>query len=98
MNAERAQAYGRVMRTLEEMGPTKLLVTERNLIREAADALLFGGEEASDGIQIVALEVAQLMSQLEESGRWTRESAAALHADIRACGAARGADGLSRAA
>jgi hypothetical protein len=94
MDAERAQAYGRVVRTLEEVGPTKLLVSERKLIREAADALLFGGGEAGDGLQVVVLEVAQLISHLEESGRWTRESAAALDADIRACGA----DALPRAA
>jgi hypothetical protein len=98
MDAERAQAYGRVVRAVEEVGPTKLLVPERKLIREAADALLFAGEQAGEGMQIVVLEVAQLMSHLEESGRWTPESAAALHADIRACGAAGEADAVPRAA
>jgi hypothetical protein len=40
-NADRAQAYGRVVKTLDDLGPTKLLADEQETIRSAADALLF---------------------------------------------------------
>ena len=44
MNSERTQAYGRVLRTLEDVGPTKLHTPELARIREAADTLIFAAE------------------------------------------------------
>ena len=41
MNSERTQAYSRVVKTLEDLGPAKLQVEEQDRIREAADTLLF---------------------------------------------------------
>jgi hypothetical protein len=41
MTSERTQAYGRVVRTLTDVGPTKLHATEQEQIREAADTLIF---------------------------------------------------------
>ncbi len=41
MTSERTQAYGRVVRTLEDIGATKLHQLERERIREAADTLIF---------------------------------------------------------
>src|SRR5919197_2723980 len=49
MTSERAEAYGRLMRTLRGMGPRGLLPHEEEQIREAADALLFcTGDESDD--------------------------------------------------
>src|SRR5438105_2840002 len=41
MTPERAYAYRRVLHTLNELGPTKLLGPEQERIRAAADSLLF---------------------------------------------------------
>ena len=46
MTPERAHAYQRVMPTLNEMGPSKLLGDERERIREAADDLIFSRDLA----------------------------------------------------
>ena len=39
MSPERTQAYKRVMRTLSDIGPSKLLATEQERVRDAADTL-----------------------------------------------------------
>ena len=44
MTNERTQAYGRVVQTLDELGPTKLLPAEQARIRDAADNLIFAGD------------------------------------------------------
>ena len=41
MTSERTQAYGRVLRTLQDVGPTKLHDAEQARIRDAADTLIF---------------------------------------------------------
>ncbi len=41
MNSERTQAYGRIVKTLEDLGPAKLLADEQQRIRDAADTLIF---------------------------------------------------------
>ena len=41
MNSERTQAYGRVVKTLDELGPAKFLPAEQDRVREAADCLIF---------------------------------------------------------
>ncbi|MBA2261778.1 MAG: hypothetical protein H0W03_03805, partial [Solirubrobacterales bacterium] len=51
--SERSQAYGRVMRTLADVGPAKLLADEQDLIRESADELLFDSPEAPAALQAV---------------------------------------------
>ena len=50
MTPERAHAYQRVMPTLNEMGPSKLLGDERERIREAADDLIFSRDLAQDAL------------------------------------------------
>src|SRR4051794_41911732 len=58
MTSERAQAYGRVTAMLADGGPTKLQDDEQDIVREAADTLLFcedvhaypAGEAAPDAI------------------------------------------------
>ena len=87
MTSERAQAYGRVMRTLEQMGPAKLLSHEQDVIREAADTLFFCERVDADPAARDALHAVRLLAErLVESERWTRESAERLAADVAGCG------------
>jgi hypothetical protein len=83
MTSERAQAYGRVMKTLEDLGPSKLLAGEAELVREAADTLLFS--EGPDGERVLG-EVRGLARHLVDSGRWIGETADALVHDLEAAG------------
>jgi hypothetical protein len=84
MNSERTQAYGRVVKTLEDIGPTKLLEDEQARIRDAADNLIFaaGLEEARASLE----DVDGLAEHLVASGRWSDERAKQLVEDILACG------------
>ena len=87
MTADRAQAYGRVMKTLADMGPSKLQPRERDLIREAADAMLF----ADDLVENIEARMAydalgELTERLVETDRWLFESADRLMIDVEQCG------------
>ena len=91
MTSERSQAYGRVMRTLEDIGPAKLHDLERQRIRNAADALLFADSDDSGALDAMA-DVEHLARHLAESDRWTADRARQLADDVAACGPAWGAD------
>jgi hypothetical protein len=84
MTNERTQAYGRVVQTLTELGPTKLLPAEQARIREAADTLFFAADldEARDSL----LDMSALAEHLLKSGRWLEERVDRLVADLLACG------------
>jgi hypothetical protein len=84
MTNERTQAYGRVVQTLEELGPTKLQPTEQARIREAADTLIFASDldEATDVLQ----DMGALAEHLLKSGRWLEERVDTLVANLLACG------------
>ncbi len=84
MNSERTQAYGRVVRTLQDVGPTKLHATEQERVREAADTLIFAATYEDARETLADVEV--LAEQLVESGRWSEERAAELAQDLMACG------------
>jgi hypothetical protein len=86
MTSERTQAYGRVVKTLEDVGPAKLLADEQERIREAADTLIFapGADEARAALE----DVEALAEHLVGSGRWTAERAQQLLDDLVACGPA----------
>lgn len=87
MSPERTQAYGRVMHTLNELGPSKLLGDEQARIREAADNLIFAADLTDDPAAVEALaDVESLCGSLIESGRWTEITAARLAKDLRECG------------
>ena len=79
MTSERSQAYGRVMKTLTDIGPSKLHADEQELIREAADTLFFaedaGGAEALDRVD-------ELATRLVDSGRLLDETAHQLLRDL----------------
>jgi hypothetical protein len=84
MTGERAQAYGRVLHMLQELGPTKLHQSEQSRIRDAADALIFA---ASFDDARAALEDADaLCEHLVATDRWTEARAAVLADDLLACG------------
>jgi hypothetical protein len=84
MNSERTQAYGRVLRTLEDVGPTKLHDAEQERIRDAADTLIFAStlDEARAALE----DVDALAEHLVATDRWSEERAAELAQDILACG------------
>jgi hypothetical protein len=84
MTNERTQAYGRVVQTLAEVGPSKLQPGEQARIRDAADTLIFAAdlEEAQESLRDIGVLAEHLLS----SGRWLEETVDALVADLLACG------------
>ena len=65
MNPDRSQAYGRVMKILNDEGPSKLFAAEMQTIRTAADALFFDGDAYDE---LAAVE--DLAQQLVDADRW----------------------------
>jgi hypothetical protein len=87
MTSERAQAYGRVTATLAEIGPTKLQAAEQDVLRDAADTLLFCEDADGDpAAQDALAAVDALLDRLVESDRWTTDRAEDLRRDVEACG------------
>jgi len=87
MSPERTQAYRRVMRTIDELGPSKLLSSEQDRIRHAADNLIFSSGLATDEPALDALrDIEELCAALVDSGRWETVTAERLDRDVRACG------------
>lgn len=86
MNSERSQSYGRVVQTLEDLGPTKLQPAEQERIREAADTLLFAADLDSSGAREALEDVTSLLAGLVESGRWSQERANELAEQLGGCG------------
>jgi hypothetical protein len=89
MSPERSHAYRRVIETLDDLGPSKLLESEQQRIRNAADNLIFSTNlstdvEACDGLE----DVAALCRALVESGRWEQATAMRLVDDVCECGPA----------
>ncbi len=86
MNSERSQAYGRVMRRLEDAAGVKLHDAEMTIVRDAADTLLFAERLDEPGAAEALLLVERLTHDLAESGRWATESAQTLADDVNGCG------------
>ena len=87
MTSERSQAYGRVMRTLEDLGPAKLHEAEAAEIRAAADTLFFAEDLGVDADARDAVAgITKLARNPVDSERWLDESARALLADVLGCG------------
>ena len=84
MNTERTQAYGRVVKTLEDLGPTKLQPAEQDRVREAADTLIFAS--GVDETRAAMADVDALVEHLVASERWSDERARQLVEDLLACG------------
>ncbi len=87
MSPERTNAYGRVIHTLENLGPSKLQLAEQERIRFAADSLIFSSDLYHDDSARDALADTDLLCHaLVESGRWHEATAQQLAEDIRSCG------------
>jgi hypothetical protein len=87
MSPERSNAYRRVMKTLEDIGPSKLLDSEQQRIRYAADNLIFSTDLGDDVEAREALEdIDVLCRTLVETGRWEQVTAARLAEDVLECG------------
>jgi hypothetical protein len=75
------------MKTLEDVGPSKLLDGEQQRIRHAADNLIFSSDLATDvEAREAVIDVEELCRALVESGRWEQTSATRLAEDVLQCG------------
>ena len=75
------------MKTLENMGSAKLIDSEQERIRGAADALFFAERIDDDpSAQAAVADITELRRHLIDSGRWIEETADTLLADVLACG------------
>jgi hypothetical protein len=89
MTPERSNAYRRVMKMLHDVGPSKLLDSEQQRIRYAADNLIFSTDLATDVEAREALEDVEVVCRgLVRSGRWAEVTATRLITDMCACGPA----------
>ena len=85
MTSERANAYGRVMKTLSDIGPSKLHDREQELIRDAADTLFFAEADRDEDAWGALDSMGSLMAQLAEADRLLPETAERLLDDLRGC-------------
>jgi hypothetical protein len=87
MTRERADAYRRVIHTLNEVGPSKLVLREQDRVRHAVDSLIFCRDLGEDDAAREALQdIEHLCSVLVASGRWEQAGATRLVNDISQCG------------
>jgi hypothetical protein len=87
MTSQRARAYARVMVTLRDLGPAKLLPAEESRIRLAADTLLFCADLTGDAsARAACADIDALCAHLSRAGRWTPERAGELFDAVWACG------------
>lgn len=86
MTATRARAYGRVITFLRDVGPAKLHPAESDLIRTAADTLLFCRDLDDEAAREALVDVENLARHLLASERLTCRRAHHLLNDVRACG------------
>jgi hypothetical protein len=77
----RGAHYTALLETIDRQGATKLHAKERELLLEAADALLFG--EAENRRLLRSAE--ELIESLEESERWTPERCDDLREHLYGC-------------
>ena len=84
MTNERTQAYGRVVQTLAELGPSKLQRAEQARIRDAADTLIFASD--IEATREALRDIGKLAELLVSSGRWMEHSVDQLIEAILACG------------
>jgi hypothetical protein len=87
VNSERAQAYGRTIKTIDDLSTSKLHSDEEQLVRDAADALLFCEDLTADPMAEQALaDLYELVDRLVDSDRLAPETGGRLTADVEACG------------
>ena len=89
MTTNRARAYGRVMTLIDELGAAKFHADEQQAIRDAADALVFSVDVASDEEAKTALNhLDDVMQRLVDSERLIPETADTILDAVEACGPA----------
>ena len=99
MSPERTQSYRRVMRTLDELGPSKLQQSEQDRIRTAADTLIFSSGISGDPVaEDSLLDIERLCGDLVDCGRWEAVAARQLSDDLYGCGPRADAEAALRAA
>src|SRR4051794_18176758 len=87
MTSNRSDAYGRVMRTLDDLGASKFHEGEQALIREAADTMFFCERlETDDAALDAMMAFRELTDALVAGARLGRGRAARLVADVEGCG------------
>jgi hypothetical protein len=86
MTSQRAQAYGRVLATIDDMAAAKLFGGEQQRIRDAADTLLFSETIEAPGAREALQDIEDLARHLVEADRWTEDRARGLADDVAACG------------
>jgi hypothetical protein len=87
VNSDRTQAYGRVVKALDDLSESKLHPDEQQIVREAADSLLFCEDISTDAATELALgELYELTDRLVETDRMSSEATLKLTADVEACG------------
>jgi hypothetical protein len=79
----RGAHYTALLETIEHQGATKLHTKERELLLEAADALLFSEPEG----QRLLRSAEELIESLETSERWSAESCDQLREHLYGCDA-----------
>jgi hypothetical protein len=86
MSPDRTHAYRRVIHTLNELGPSKLLRGEQDRIRLAADNLIFSTDLLEAPARDALEDAESLCHALVESGRWEQVTATRLAHDLYECG------------
>ena len=86
MTSDRAQAYGRVVQTLDDLGQSKLNAAEQGRVRDAADTLLFAEDPSDDAARAALDDIEALTRVLTDARRWSDERARQLLDDVTACG------------
>ena len=87
MTTNRARAYGRVMNLIDQIGAAKLHDDEQQAVRDAADALLFCADIASDSEAKDALNrLDDVMDRLVAADRLLPETAGELLEAVEGCG------------
>src|SRR3954454_19640036 len=86
VTSDRAQAYGRVVQLLDELGPAKLNAAEQDRIRAAADTLLFADDPRDEHSADALADIEELTRHLTATGRRSDERASGLLDDVTPCG------------
>jgi len=87
MTRERAHAYRRVIQTVDALGVCTLGRREQDVIRHAADSLIFSRDLRQDDAAREALQdVERVCRALVDTGRLKPTSATRIASDISRCG------------
>jgi hypothetical protein len=87
VNSERAQAYGRVIKAIDDLSGAKLHPPEQQTVRDAADAMFFCERlETDPGAQEALDALYTLGDHLVEADRMQPETVRELTTAVEGCG------------